>query len=156
MEETGYCAEDKWDFPKFVNFLRKHNRSSEIASQVNKTKPNSAQKTGVNSRVVAGMCPQATSEILAQEESSEFLGQLSVEDPCPVCDGKHGVEKCRRLLDSNPDQRSNMCRVKRLCYLCLTPGHTVGRCASTRRCLQCQGRHHPMLHKGEARMDQAS
>ena len=165
VEETGYCAEDKWDFPKFVNFLRKHNRSSEIASQVNKTKPNSAQKTGVNSRVVTGMCPQATSEIVAQEDSSEPLGQraqplkrvqFSVEHPCPVCDGKHGVEECRQLLESNPAQRWSMCRVKWLCFLCLMPGHTVERCASARRCLQCQGRHHPMLHRGEARMDQAS
>ena len=165
VEETGCCVEDKWDFPSFVNFLRCMNRSSEIVSQVTKVKTNAAPKTGISSKGVAGMCPQATVETSSQEDPSEFSGdraapakrvQFSVEGFCPVCDGKHRVEKCRQFLESDPFQRTRTCQVKRLCYLCLMPRHRVEKCVSTHRCPQCQGRHHSLLHRGEARVDQAS
>ncbi|XP_066153587.1 uncharacterized protein [Euwallacea fornicatus] len=67
--------------------------------------------------------------------------------PCACCDeAGHRIYSCKRFIAlSNADRRS-LVNSKRLCNNCLGSKHLVANCASTKRCSECNRKHHSLIH----------
>ena len=65
---------------------------------------------------------------------------------CAFCRGRHHAETCDSYLCLNPDQRADRIRERRLCFTCLTGGHSSRYCQQTPICDDCGASHHTTLH----------
>ena len=62
---------------------------------------------------------------------------------CPICgSNRHGAVGCNLTLK----QKRELVEAKRLCRLCLLPGHFFYTCTSALKCKTCSGLHHDSLH----------
>ena len=70
---------------------------------------------------------------------------------CPVCDDHHHATECTVLLKRTLEQRLQIVREKRLCFLCLQPGHMVNKCMMSTRCKvdRCGKKHATLLHDAQ-------
>ena len=62
---------------------------------------------------------------------------------CSYCSGEHPAHKCSkyRTIQSRKDRLVKL----RLCYCCLSPGHSSKMCHSSKTCRSCGGAHHSSL-----------
>ena len=68
--------------------------------------------------------------------------------PCPICDSvDHQARSCPKLLEGTVKVRNDLVRSRRLCFNCLSKGHSVSQCNSKYSCRHCQQRHHTLLCK---------
>lgn len=68
---------------------------------------------------------------------------------CQLCTGEHAAVDC--LYPSQPEQRKEVARKKKLCFNCLSSKHSNARdCPSLFRCRVCQQAHHTCLHVDSA------
>ena len=51
-----------------------------------------------------------------------------------------------RIKDLPVGERLAAARAQRLCFNCLSRGHSASNCSSPRNCSRCHGRHHDLLH----------
>ena len=68
---------------------------------------------------------------------------------CLVCDSKHAVEKCEKLLAMDVNQRAQLGKEKRLCFSCFeSTDHQSWDCTRKKRCDMegCDKYHHPLIH----------
>ena len=73
----------------------------------------------------------------------------------------HAVYQCPRLTGMAIDERRFKVKSLDLCYNCLGHGHRVFDCKSSKRCSDCKGKHHTLLHttkksSGEPEVEMAS
>ena len=65
---------------------------------------------------------------------------------CALCGtAGHYVGACHRFTALSVANRRNEVRYLKLCFNCLGT-HQVRRCKSLKRCNECQGRHHSLIH----------
>ena len=62
---------------------------------------------------------------------------------CSYCSGEHYAHKCNKYKTVN--SRKDRVIALRLCYNCLTPGHSSKTCRSTKTCRTCGSHHHSSL-----------
>ena len=62
---------------------------------------------------------------------------------CSYCSGEHLAHKCAKYKTANSCKDRVM--QLRLCYNCLTPGHSSKSCRSTKTCRTCGSHHHSSL-----------
>ncbi|KAH0946266.1 hypothetical protein HN011_010823, partial [Eciton burchellii] len=62
------------------------------------------------------------------------------------------LAKCEKFLSLSVEQRNTPAREKRVCFICLRPGHFTTKCPSKSRCVLCRRMHHSLLHPEEGRI----
>ena len=62
---------------------------------------------------------------------------------CSYCSGEHYAHECNKYKTVN--SRKDRVMALRLCYNCLTPGHSSKTCRSTKTCRTCGSHHHSSL-----------
>ena len=62
---------------------------------------------------------------------------------CSYCSGEHYAHECNKYKTVN--SRKDRFMALRLCYNCLTPGHSSKTCRSTKTCRTCGLHHHSSL-----------
>ena len=72
------------------------------------------------------------------EGSNEFY--------CSLCEQSHSLIECPDFVARNPDERSEICKWKNICFRCMGTGHKAVNCSSRIRCSVCNGPHHRALH----------
>ena len=67
---------------------------------------------------------------------------------CPLCQGSHGIAKCKKWLAANVEERWSLAKEHKVCFRCLYVGHQGKECKSTKKCDAegCTKTHHRMLH----------
>ena len=66
---------------------------------------------------------------------------------CLLCPSKrHALYQCPKWLKMNYQQRLDQAKARKLCHLCLTPGHTTETCRSKYKCHECRLQHSITLH----------
>ena len=63
---------------------------------------------------------------------------------CHLCEADHFVNNCTAFTTGA--KRSDKAKKMKLCYNCLSSGHTTADCQSAHRCKTCGMRHHTSLH----------
>lgn len=66
--------------------------------------------------------------------------------PCPSCSGAHFFGYCSTFTKTPAKERTDMARRLHVCINCLRAGHRTPDCPSEKRCKNCNGKHHTMLH----------
>ena len=72
--------------------------------------------------------------------------KLQSTDKCNVCSGMHPTEECNQLLSLDVDARVQKLASCRLCFHCLTSGHSAKGCANRPTCQTCKQKHATILH----------
>ena len=67
------------------------------------------------------------------------------ETTCALCSSNHFIMNCKDFRAKTPEQRREVVNKKNLCFNCLG-FHPIAKCHSEKRCLQCSGHHHSLLH----------
>jgi len=62
---------------------------------------------------------------------------------CMHCGGPHDLRRCPDFLHKNSFARKS---IVDKCKACLSNAHTLSQCLSSRNCIQCDQRHHTLLH----------
>lgn len=65
---------------------------------------------------------------------------------CPYCNSTHWLSACNTFAYLSPQQKRNFVTKSNLCLNCLF-SHGGKECTSIRRCHECQGKHHTILHE---------
>jgi hypothetical protein len=73
----------------------------------------------------------------------------SVKYQCIACSGTHTLSKCAEYASLALEGKYNFVRLKKLCFNCLHPKHSVAKCSSVHSCKVrgCGKRHHTSLHR---------
>ncbi|KAJ0169157.1 hypothetical protein K1T71_014924 [Dendrolimus kikuchii] len=66
---------------------------------------------------------------------------------CLHCGGKHMIFRCEKFRELSIINRINH---NKLCYNCLSPGHSAFKCHSHMSCHICRRRHHSLLHQSKS------
>ena len=85
--------------------------------------------------------------IMRNDSGEEVEG--SNEFYCSLCEQSHSLIECPDFVARNPDERSEICKWKNICFRCLGTGHKAVNCSSRIRCLVCNGPHHGALHRNQ-------
>ncbi|KAL9977579.1 hypothetical protein ACROYT_G014998 [Oculina patagonica] len=109
---------------------------------------------------------RTTSPVMKQERSAALpkryfngLRQLSTmatsmgeetegRETCPCCHQKHLLKDCPMFERKNVEERWQLVQARKLCHVCLVPGHMRADCRSVERCA-CHATfpHNKLLHK---------
>nr|XP_043069443.1 uncharacterized protein LOC122322106 [Drosophila bipectinata] len=65
---------------------------------------------------------------------------------CTLCQRNHVLRRCPSFLAKDCFARKTIVDRIKACLNCLSTGHALSHCSSTRNCLQCGQRHHTLLH----------
>lgn len=75
---------------------------------------------------------------------------------CDVCNQRHNIYVCPSFKSKSVDERRLHAQKTKRCFNCLSTLHQYTDCLSERRCLQCNGKHHTLLHRGNIKKTQSS
>ena len=78
----------------------------------------------------------------SQNQSSK-QSKSKANQRCSYCSGEHFAHECAKYKTVN--SRRDRVMQLRLCYNCLTPGHSSKTCRSTKTCRTCGSHHHSSL-----------
>ena len=73
--------------------------------------------------------------------------RLCLRSSVPVCKESHPLYKCSTFRSWNQDERHVHARKMKLCFNCLSSGHSLQGCPRKRSCCECHRRHHTLLHR---------
>lgn len=69
------------------------------------------------------------------------------EKTCLMCKENHSLCRCKLFSKMQPLERNQYVLNNKLCFNCLTPGHSAFKCRVPMSCRICKRRHHSLLHK---------
>ena len=73
--------------------------------------------------------------------------EVSTQPSCKVgCNRAHPLYRCDKFKHMSINERRQVVKNNRLCFICLRDGHQVNECTNTYKCRHCQGLHNTMLH----------
>ena len=110
----------------------------------------SKPKTRVPVNVVAVEDEEEKREVTVEGADSserESKGHRGAHLLCGYCGKGHLTARCRAFLGLDAENRSESARVRRLCYICLMPGHFARTCDRPSVCETCGKWHHSLLHR---------
>ncbi|XP_051171027.1 uncharacterized protein LOC127287917 [Leptopilina boulardi] len=81
--------------------------------------------------------------------STQSPSQQGSSSSCSMCGKSHFVVRCEKFRDLKPTERRQFVIKERLCFNCLGP-HSASACRSEKRCQECEGKHHTMIHQSTA------
>ncbi|XP_049866249.1 uncharacterized protein LOC126366948 [Pectinophora gossypiella] len=65
---------------------------------------------------------------------------------CSFCSDNHKLCNCKKFAKEDIDARREFVQTHRLCFNCLSPGHSVYQCRLSTKCRICKKKHHTLLH----------
>ncbi|XP_062588283.1 uncharacterized protein LOC134249947 [Saccostrea cucullata] len=72
---------------------------------------------------------------------------------CVYCNSvNHTIDRCRKILELNRDDRIVYLRRKGLCFGCLKQGHLSSQCRKRLKCTECSRQHPTILHNEDQRV----
>ncbi|XP_051169409.1 uncharacterized protein LOC127288606 [Leptopilina boulardi] len=69
---------------------------------------------------------------------------------CSCCQQSHYIVVCEKFRNLSTQDRREFVKTQRLCYNCLGR-HSAHSCQSDKRCRECNGKHHTMIHVDDSR-----
>ena len=139
-------SEDRVLYTKLSCFLqgRIHALKTNKLSKGHKTDSESSRKDNAKSQPPCQR-PRHSSEMsFSTTTGPEPSSSKRVE--C-MCNKQHYLATCPDFHSADIKRRRDMVTRLHLCYNCLRGGHLVAECPSMGRCLQCQSKHHTMIHQ---------
>ena len=83
--------------------------------------------------------------------------QANTERKCVGCyEATHPLYSCSSFAALSHENRLARVRKHNLCMNCLRQGHYASQCKSTRRCEECHGKHHTLLHRDSSKAETKS
>ena len=82
----------------------------------------------------------------AGQSLTEENVEVSHDHYCSMCEKPHILSLCPDFQALTADERSELCKLKNLCFKCLGADHQARNCASKTKCIDCGGNHHGILH----------
>ncbi|CRL07722.1 CLUMA_CG020676, isoform A [Clunio marinus] len=79
-----------------------------------------------------------------------FAAAQNDDSTCLICNEKHKIYSCSKLLAADPQQRYHMIKAAGCCVNCFGFKHQRKNCPSSSRCRKCQKDHHTLLHMERA------
>ena len=131
-------SSEVWSIREMLELIRKEVEAREASEHV---KLNNEKKT-------AQSYPSNTNRNLSSKPSTaSALFLRSSNRPteirsCVYCKNSHS-SACDKVTDVN--ERKNILRRDRRCFLCLQTNHRIKECRNNRSCRKCSGRHHQSL-----------
>ena len=131
-------SSEVWSIREMLELIRKEVEAREASEHV---KLNNEKKT-------AQSYPSNTNRNLSSKPSTAsalFLRSSNrpTEIRCVYCKNSHYSSACDKVTDVN--ERKNILRRDRRCFLCLQTNHRIKECRNNRSCRKCSGRHHLSL-----------
>lgn len=71
----------------------------------------------------------------------------TTEKSCIMCKDNHTLCHCKEFTKMQTSERSQYVQDNKLCFNCLSPGHSAARCRVHMSCRICRRRHHSLLHQ---------
>ena len=135
-------------FKYFVDFVASEsNITSNPITSVAGLHDDSRSRDQKSAHVLATGAVQAT----PPDPVSTETGQVKSSDqkqwpPCVCCSQQHSLQKCAAFIALAGDQKQELIKKHRLCYLCLKPGHRKVDCRLTPKCGYCSKPHLTIMH----------
>ena len=128
--------QQRYDFKRLVEYLKQDVKGRQACRLLSNNRTGtSSQREGKSTRHAA--------------TSALFSAKGEQSTKCFHC-GKQDhstLWNCQKFLAQNTEERHTTASSTRVCFNCLTRGHSVGECKSNRRCKGCSGKHHTLLCK---------
>lgn len=136
-EESQRGCQDLPTFEQLSEFLESRYRTLEIISNDRRSVNKEAStNSGRNSK--------------RQSYHTSTSGTAPSSYTCVMCKGDHNIRTCEKFKAATTTARFEIAKKYNLCTNCLRNTHSSARCPSTKRCLQCNKRHHTLLHSSSA------
>ena len=95
--------------------------------------------------------------VMEKKSKSRSSYQASTERKCVGCyEATHPLYSCGAFAAMSHEHRLARVRKHNLCLNCLRQGHYASQCKSTRRCEECHGKHHTLLHHDASKAETKS
>src|SRR5277367_3568422 len=136
----------KWnqrgDLNKFAEWLNRQANAIILVERSIPIKVDSKPKEKVKSPVNKRRSSTTVLTVSGSKKSSPY-------DRCKACKRTgHELEKCRKFLDLDVDEKWELVIGSKLCFVCLKPDHRVPNCEDREECGEdgCTSLHHKLLH----------
>ena len=134
-------SSEVWSIREMLELIRKEVEAREAREASEHVKLNDEKKT-------AQSYPSNTNRNLSSKPSTAsalFLRSSNrpTEMRCVYCKNSHYSATCDKVTDVN--ERKNILRRDRRCFLYLQTNHRIKECRNNRSCHKCSGRHHRSL-----------
>src|SRR5277367_5823106 len=136
----------KWnqrgDLNKFAEWLNRQANAIILVERSIPIKVDSKPKEKVKSPVNKRRSSTTVLTVSGSKKSSPY-------DRCKACKRTgHELEKCRKFLDLDVDEKWELVIGSKLCFVCLKPNHRVPNCEDREECGEdgCTSLHHKLLH----------
>ncbi|XP_043474382.1 uncharacterized protein LOC122506332 [Leptopilina heterotoma] len=105
--------------------------------QLNSSQYSQAAKTTPSSPKLSQSTTQPAKALTASHQTYVYN--------CSCCDGSHYIVVCEKFRELSPPARRELVITQKLCFNCLGK-HSAHQCQSSKRCRDCNGKHHTMIH----------
>ena len=134
-----------WHITEFMNTLK-----DEITARENCEFMNTQSGSSGNSGGFKGSNEKGEEE---QHFTTESLFNSARVLVCAFCGQNHFHDQCRVVTDFA--ERKEIAKKKQLCFKCLSKGHPIRKCQSTRKCYRCKAKsHHTAICGKDGRPEQ--
>ena len=130
LQIARVSVKDVWEVEELLTVIKAEVEAREISDAVKVTE----QKPITPRR---GTQPTASAVIVTEGGNNKVS--------CVYCKAKHFSASCEAITDVTA--RLDILRKEGRCFLCLSRGHHVSNCTSTRRCRKCNQKHHQSICK---------
>ena len=130
LQIARVSVKDVWEVEELLTVIKAEVEAREISDtvQVTEQKPVTPRR---------GTQPTASALVVTEGGS----GKVS----CVYCKAKHFSASCEAIKEVTA--RLDILHKEGRCFLCLSRGHRVNSCTSTRRCRKCNQKHHQSICK---------
>ena len=126
-----------------LGYQKKHNNTSERSQ--------GQYQKGGNKRSAFSTSVQKTETKTPVSSNNQNGSQPNTDKVKPSCvycgpETRHKLQECRKFRSIKPEDKSQFCKEKGLCFSCLRSGHMMKKCKNPEKCETCGKRHHTALH----------
>lgn len=125
--EISLAHNDLATYEQLSTFLEQRCRSLEAVGKFNIVSSSSSKRQSTN----------------PTKERSSFHVQTNGQ--CVLCSAGHSLANCEKFVRLRTYDRRNLCKRRRLCFVCFDTDHTSAECNAS-SCSYCGSRHHDLLH----------
>ena len=131
LQIARVSVKDVWEVEELLTVIKTEVEAREISDTVKVT-----EQEPITPR--RGTQPTASALVVTEGGNNKVS--------CVYCKAKHFSASCGALTDVTT-ARLDILRKEGRCFLCLSRGHRVSNCTSTRRCRKCNQKHHQSICK---------
>ncbi|XP_065918882.1 uncharacterized protein [Dysidea avara] len=133
LQVARVTARDEWDIQELLAVIKAEVEAREISDTIKIT-----ERKPVDNYVNRRFNPPSAATLASQFRHGNSLGPK-----CAFCKEGHYSASCSKVQDVHV--RKDTLRREGRCFVCLSVGHKVSQCTSSRRCRHCNRRHHQAI-----------